>query len=359
MAEELIREFDFETPSEWDLLGDAEIASDVLTLDDPVTQLPWTCHKWSSVPPESGDDRALADGVVYLAENNGDDYEFGDHSFVFWLKLSASVWSYLYILNHYTHEVGNAAIKSAIRRTSTEYLQWHVRRTNGFLQTKVELNSVTSYGDPPWADNTFRKVVVSYRGNRLSVFIDGVITHETCGLDLDDTDGGTVGFDTLYSVGTWILGGGPPSQYASPYVAERKIGGAQLKVVNAWDLDNVIALGRIAIVGDLTGGGDIVLPAELAYNHYTGAAWTGWITVPADGDLSGLSVGSGKKLLVGITDGSTGGMDTMSDETTAQGVVDYAPDIHKIVVGYTANVGTTVAHRRNAVQAGSRRGDYD
>lgn len=288
-----VESFDFTDANNWTPAGHGAISGDALTLTDPVINLLWNVHNWDTLPPESGDDRALADGVVYIAENDGANYDFGDYCFVFWLKLSGGNQTRVYVLNHRSHETGNAVVKCELYRVTTDDLRWYIRRTDGNYQNIFSFYSSTSYGDPAWVDNTFREVVVSYRGNRLRIFIDGIMVCETCGLDLDENSGGTVGFNALYS-GTWIVGGGAPSATNNPYISEPRTGSAAFSEAGRWTLPaDFVSFDKLRWAYDDVNDADEEQKARVTisvriYDTPT-TTWGSWVELDVDGDMSGVS----------------------------------------------------------------------
>jgi len=352
-----IQEFDFTTSGNWDTLGNGAIVGDQLTLDDPKTILYWNIHNWQTLPAQDGNgDRELARSIAYRITDDGTFYDLSDYALVFNLKmLPGGGGSHLQTYHHWTQDVTPTRIQTNFFRGGSIDLTWMVFHSNGWRRTSDSMKEFTSNG---WPEGTFEEVRMLFRENDLSLHVAGVRDNLTPNLDMGDADGGDIAFEILYGDLKWVLGGGAAGTQPEPYLCQRKQGGGQLKAASAWDLTNVTALGRMMAVGDLTGGGDISLPVDLRYNHYDGAVWTGWIAPAAGGDISALSCGSGKKLLVGVTDGSTGGMDTMCDTAFANHQAEYAPLLDAIVVEHTL-AGGTVAHRRDAVQAGPRRGDHD
>ncbi len=359
-----IHEFDFTTPGDWDTPGDGAIVNDRLTLDDPVTVLYWNTHWWSTVPSQDGNgDRALASSVTYRIDNDGTSFELGDYIFVFNLKfITGSGSSSLKAFHHYTHDITPARIESRFNRPGVgNDLRWYVYHSNGWLRRGVNLFLSTTHG---WPEGSFREVRQAFRSNQLSCGVgdstlDDVFADLTPRLDMDDTDNGDIALELLWGGNKWILGDGETGTQPSPFLCQRKQGGGQLKAASAWDLTNVTALGRMMTVGDLAGGGDLPLPVDLRYNHYNGSSWTGWTALADDGDISSLSCGSGKKLLVGVTDGSTGGMDTMCDTAFRNGQGEYAPTIDAILVEHTVPESTHVGLRSGGYTGGPNRGERD
>ncbi len=356
-----IQEFDFTTPGDWDTPGDGAIVNDQLTLDDSKTILAWNVHHWQTIPTQDGNgDRLItASPVNYRITDDGTAYDLEDYLFVFNLKrLVGSAGSHLSFYHHWTPDVTPTRIKSKFYCPFSSEIRWYIYHSDGFRRTQDQMYSAEVFG--AWPEGAFREVRMLFRGATLSMTASSSVIgdHATSDLDMDDTDGGDIAIELLYDSRKWVVGDGEYGTRPSPYLCQRKQGGGQLKVASAWDLSNVTVLGRMMVLGDLTGGGDVPLPVDLRYNHYDGAAWTGWIAPAAGGDISSLSCGSGKKLLVGVTDGSTGGMDTMCDTAFANHQAEYAPLLDAIVVEHML-AGGTVAHRRDAVQAGPRRGDHD
>jgi hypothetical protein len=298
MSKKFLQEFDFTDADNWIPANDGVISGNLLTLTDPVSERLWTVHKWSSVPVFNGDgDCLLADGVVYLAANGGTPLELGDYCFAFWLKLSGAANSYFHTLHHRQKAVGNAHIKGTLYRPANlNNPQWRVRRTNDYLQTDHCLYAATSYGDPAWLSGNWKKVLVSFRGNRLRCFIDGILVSETCGLDLDDTDLGAVAFDTLNGDLSWTVGGGSAggSSTPHPYVSEARSGSAALSSVGRWRLpigfesfDTLHWVYDDSNDGDKEQTGRVTISVRI-YNTRTGV-WGDWVTLDSTGDMSGMS----------------------------------------------------------------------
>lgn len=354
-----IKEFDFTTPGDWDTPGDGAIVSNQLTLDDPKINLPWTVHNWSTVPPQDPvtGNRLLQVSTTYRITDDGTPYDLGDYSLVFRLAmLAGGQGSSLQTFHHWTQDVTPTRILTRFDRVTTADLRWFVYHSDSYRRIEDRAYASTTYG---WPEGTFREVRMVLRGNIIRLDIPGVRGYMLDNLDMDDTDGGDIAFGLLWGGGKWMLGDGEYGTHASPYICQRKQGGGQLKVASAWDLSSVTALGRMMAVGDLAGGGDLWLPVDLRYNHYNGTSWTGWTAPAADGDISSLSCGSGKKLLVGVTDGSTGGMDTMCDAAFKNHQAEYAPLLDAILVEHTAASTTNIGLRLGGYTGGPNRGEKE
>ncbi|MBU8871379.1 MAG: hypothetical protein KOO60_10995 [Gemmatimonadales bacterium] len=290
-----VESFDFTDANNWTPAGHGAISGDVLTLTDPVIDLLWNVHNWDPVPALNGDnDCIMADGAVYLAEDGGANYDFGDYCFVFWLKLNGVNASHFYVYNHRSHEVGNAKIGLDLYRPAAANLRLYTRRTNNFVQDVRYLFSVTSYGDPLWADGAFRKVVVSYRGNRLRVFIDGIVVNETCGLDLDETSGGSVALEGVSTTPKWVVGGGAPSSTDNPYISEPRTGEAVLSAAGRWTLPaDFVSFDKLRWAYDDVNDADEEQKAQVTisvriYDTPT-TTWGSWTALDVDGDMGGVS----------------------------------------------------------------------
>jgi hypothetical protein len=358
-----IKEFDFSTPGDWTLLGDGEIASSKFSLESGKTVLYWNTHNWSTVPTMDGNgDRQIAGTpALYRITDDGTAYDLADYAFVFTLKrLSGTLGSHFRVYHHWTQAATPERIQSKFYCPTSYNMRWYIYHSDSALRTQDQMYALAAFGT--WPEGVFRTVSMLFRGDSLKMTVSsGAIgDHATSDLDMDDTDGGDIAIDVLYGSNLkWIMGDGQFGTQPTPYLCQRKRGGVQLKVGSAWDLSNVTALGRMMAVGDLTGGGDIPLPVDLRYNHYDGSNWTGWIAPAADGDISALSCGAGKKLLVGITDGSTGGMDTMCDTAFANHQAEYAPVIDRVLVTCTEPSTTNIGLRSTGYTGGPNRGERE
>ena len=347
---------DFSTPGDWTTIGDGQIASSRFSLVDPKTILYWTTHHWSVVPSqESGTgDRELGATDTYRITRDGTPYDLGDYSFVFNLKMkSGGSGTTLLMYHHWTQDVTPTRIETMFYRVTTADLKWYIFHSDSYKRIEDRAYGSTTYG---WPEGTYRQVKVALRGSAIRLEVPGARGHMLPNLDMDDTDGGDIALKLQWGGGKWVLGDGEFGTQPTPYVCQRKQGGVQLKEASCLDLSVITSLDRITVLGDLTGGGDIPLPADLRYNHYTGVAWTGWTAVPDDGDVSALSCGAGKKLLVGITDGSTAGLDTMCDTAWESVQAEYAPIIDGVLVTYAEPSSTNIGVRRGGLTGGPRRG---
>ena len=354
--------FDFSTPGDWTLLGDGEIVSSQFSLVSPKTILLWNTHHWQSVPAQDGNgDRLIAASpALYRITDDGTDYDLTDYAFVFNLKrLAGSTGSYFGIYHHWTQDISPTRIKSQFYCPTLSNMRWYIFHSDGFLRTTDRINSVDVFGT--WPEDVFRTVRMLFRGDTLSMTVSSSVVgiHSTSYLDLDDTDGGDVAIELLYASLKWVVGDGEAGTRPTPYICQRKQGGVQLEEASALDLSGITSLDRIALLGDRTGGGDVELPVDLRYNHYDGSSWTGWTAPGVDGDISALSCGSGKKLLVGITDDSTAGLDTMCDTAFRNHQAEYAPIIDGILVTYTEPQTTHVGLRLGGYTGGPNRGERE
>ena len=297
MSQKKIRSFDFTDSNNWTPVDDGLISNDLLTLVDPVLDRPWNGHNWNTVPAFDTDGNCkLASGVDYLAvvDDGGILLDLDNYCFVFRLKLSGATGSYFITRHHYQSEVGNDHIKGNLYRPATGNLRWYVQRANDFVQTECRLFAVTSYGDPLWADGAFRKVAISFRSNRLRLFVDGIVVQETCGLDFNDTDGGSVGLSTASGHLTWKVGGGIAGGSATPhpYISEKRSGSAALSTVGRWTLPlDFESFDKLCWAYDNTHDtdkeqvGQVTVSARI-YNNDT---WGDWIELGSNGDMSGFS----------------------------------------------------------------------
>lgn len=297
MSQKKIRSFDFTDSDKWTSADDGLIVDDLLTLTDPVLDRPWTVRKWDAVPAFDDDGNCkLANGVEYISivDAGGQLLDLGDYCFVFRLKLSGDNGTHFRTLHHYQSEVGNAHIRNAIYRTATANIRVWTHRTNNYKQSDYYLNAVTSYGDPLWIDGNFKKVIISFRGNRLRFYIDGIAVCETCGLDLDDTDGGSVGFSSLYGTLKWKVGGGSAggSSTPHPYISEKRSGSAALSTAGRWTLPiDFESFDKLCWAYDNIHDTDKeqIDQVTISVRIYNSGAWGDWVELDSTGDMSGFS----------------------------------------------------------------------
>lgn len=350
-----IAEFDLNTPGDWDPSGDAEIAGGKLTLTDPVKPLWWNIHNWDVIPSFDGDGNAvLTYNTLYTAV--GDllpDIGYDDFMVTYWAKLVTAPTSGIFYV--FFRRVGGTYIRLQ-QNQSTPSVIARIYKSDGSSSVR---DSEWKNDWPTGGDGTWRQFFCYVLGSRISIVM-GAQREIGC-RNLVREDPGFFAFQTTLNPTVVTIGGGPGATHDAPTLYYRRHGSAFLKVASAYEFPaGTTSLGSLDILGDLTGGGELPLRALPAYNLYHNDAWSGWTAAPADGDLSGLSVTGGDKILVGIDDGNEVGvgMDNMVNAALLPSDPRYVPEIElfRLTFEYTPTQ-KYYARRLNDVTAGRQVGE--
>jgi hypothetical protein len=339
MAVEVVKAFPFDG-STWTLAGALERSGGVLTVEDPASQKYWNVHNWSEVPPFVGDDVVPEAGTTYTmleddeALDLTDDFTVtfsanwfaGGGTYFRWrLRRDTLVGDEIVVV---LYRAGAAAIRLYVRKNDASYVVQDYK-----------------YGDPFWPQSCWRDVSIRVVDDSVVVSLltdDGFRRKSAVdGLDLGNTDGGTIAFDVSLA-NTWTLGGGPPSSHDNPALFRKKSGTATL--TSSWDVpDGAVALTMFELVYDRTNDTDGVCAADVTAEYQVNGG--GWNDVPDDGDMSGVSIEPGDTIDYRVT------MSNASDHRQR-------PGVSAIRQGYTTNaLGETAYYgmRRHGYQGGPRR----
>lgn len=354
MSLDLGHEFDFTVSSDYTTSGDALISGGVLTLEDPAEALPWY-RKWDPTPSFDGNgDAILAQNVQYGPKDGaGNDIFLQDGLFVFWVK-------------HSSLSLGKGLFASFRKDLSGE-LKYGLSAGFGSSLTAqyYDYPGVLMVSDNKWATNwastEWRQMFVHLCGDTVQLILGTV--RGVAYRDETHLDTGNILLVNTDTTGYWIVAeqGGA---HEEPYVYYRRQGACALKEAAAFTFPaNTTGMKTLSVVDNAVVTDNILVcntpfqfPHTLQYDVYTGGAWQGWVTVPDDGDMSGVAVAAGDKLLWRIDDGAGVGMDNGVDPRNV-------PSIGKVNLVYTVSgdIGSDnpTAHRRDAVKAGPRKGAYD
>ena len=306
-----VKQWTFETASNCTLLGDAAIAASVLSMTDPVVQLPWATH-WDTEPGYDGNGDAVpAQNVTYKAHTGGADITMLDGE----LHINAKL---------HTDNFAGCSWFTYVRGGATNPIL--------ALMTDSGLELEASGVDADYQkfmDSTFREWVLKA--------VDGTVSLRVG--ETDDADGrrhikygvtdsdaaGTVTLKQTDAANPVTLGGGSGGTEDQPYLAYRRTGACALKAANAWPIPyGTTALGRLALVADRLGGGAEPLDLTVQFKIDDGA----WTDLPADGDLSDVSFTAGTStFLWRLNDGSDIGMDNAND-------CRYVPSVYAVLLTY-------------------------
>jgi hypothetical protein len=317
----VIKRFTFDTddPTPWVLTGDCEIGkggiSDVVTLADPVTQLPWATAWVSSfgtpiVPPldENGD--ALLTRSYFARATTGPctlvwtmarKASSADSTFIAQVRESATGTSYTYLAFEYAVATGSILYTLVVSAT-------------GGVDESVH-DTVFAGAFPL---NTWRTVRLSSEDGTSGVAVGGWLDADYP-TSMVQTNGRCMLYaDNVFFGETWRVGGGGASPHAQPYIAVPKSGTVKLDSVYAYTLPlTTTALGTINALHDFVydPSGLNYKQVALSYNLYHNGAWSGWTAAPSDGDLSAVAVDGGDLILVGAS------MDNTADHPTRPALI--------------------------------------
>lgn len=302
-----IKQWDFSDDTIFTLEGDATITASVLSMTDPIVELPWPTH-WDTEPGYDGNgDAVLAEDVTYKAKTGSNDITMLDGELHIRAKLS---------------DTGSPGWFTYLRGGQANPIL-AVLSTSG-----LELEASAPDADfTKFFDNAFREWILRAIDGTATVKVPGVAGRGHTMFGVTDSDAaGTITLKQTDADNPVTLGGGSGGTEDQPYLAYRRTGLCALKAANAWLIPyGVTALGRLTLVADRLGGGTEPLDLPLQYNIDSAASWT---DLPADGDLSGVSFTPGKSIFQWRLWHSNGiGMDNAND-------CRYVPSITAVFLSY-------------------------
>ena len=265
-----VKQWTFGTAGDYTLATDAAIAASVLSMTDPILQLPWTTH-WDTEPGYDGNgDAVLAQDVIYKAHTGGADITMLDGELRMQVKLHMDDFAGC---SWFTYLRGGQANPIL------------ALMTDGGL----ELEASSPDADfTKFLDSTFREWTLRAIDGTATLEATDERGHTMFGVT-DSAAAGTVTLEQDDADNPVTLGGGSGGTEDQPYLAYRRTGTCELKAANSWVIPKgCTALGRLTLVADRLGGG--TEPLDLALEFKIDGDWT---TLSADGDLSGESFTAG------------------------------------------------------------------
>jgi len=369
---DLVTEFDFSTPGDYTTGGSCEISGGALQLEDSFHMLNDNIRKWGEPmgtveDPESPHylDMYPLNGTLHKAmdgESPPSQLGLVDGVFVFWaypttLQAAGS-------LQVRSRLDGSDYIQHVLYHQSSSQLVFQLKRSDG---ATVMWDLAFMFD---WPINTWREVLLLTLDD--DIYFRAGAQRDYGYRHLGLTDAGTWAFYLSDATEPWYIGsndGSPshPSAKPCPFTCERKYGTCELNEGSAWTApDNITSLNWMAWHTEPawtpthTDAASRPLFREVIenfqYNHFNGSAWTGWLDLPAHGDMSGVSVSAGDKLRWRFNDGSGYGLDNGEDPR-------WQSQIKRVLLSYTVDgelaTDAPTAHRRNAVKAGPRKGAFN
>lgn len=379
MSLDLVQEFDFGTPGDYTPGGDCEISGGVLQLESGFLLLNQSVRKWENLMEtvasgdHEGDLKPYANTLHLVLDGDGDNpqpLEWPDYLFQCWLYhaqggLLTDGKQFSCYSRYYSDVGGTQYIESLFRHSGRD----DIGRFRHYTSDTAMVVDDTQIG-PDFPKDLWRGVAILVRDDELQFRIgaqrDYWYRHHVL------TDMGSHAFYMTDPARSWFVGGndgtpGHPSAKPCPFICQRKYGSCELNEASAWTApDDIESLNWIAWETEL-----VWLPSHadefdapyfsritenFQYNHFDGGSWSGWLDLPAYGDMSGVSIGAGDKLRWRFNDGSGYGLDNGEDPR-------WQPQIKRVLMSYTVSgelaEDSPTAHRRNAVQAGPRKGAFD
>ena len=309
-----VKQWGFETASNYTLLGDATIAAGVLSMTDPILPLPFDAGGWDTEPPydENGDAKP-ANGVYYKAQAGGADLNVADGMLVVQAKASATG-PYLFLSGRFASSVDDIHLRARSDVPSDA----RIRDVLAAELARVEDERIlapTLWFSAGW----------SYMGSALACNLVGAAGFATLRTgSASKTDSGKVVLRGLGTTNYYTVGNGGAA--AAPVFYYRRTGLCGQKIAHCFTVPyGCTALGHLTIAADRTGGGTEPLDLPLQYKLDNTDPW---IDLPADGDLSGVSIVPGTtRLTWRFWHTGSVGMDNAND-------CRYVPKVYAVFLTY-------------------------